>query len=89
MDETKRAIQLISAGAIEDYIKLAKVTSYKTGFRDGSVSTLIFEGLVVGCGLSAVGAALLIKLLIKSLKEGQDGSKELSEQLECIENTEK
>ena len=89
MDEKKRAIQLISAGAIEEYIKLAKITSYKSGFNDGARTMLIFEMLVAGGVFSTIGACVLARLIVKALKEDKDGSEELSEQLECIENTEK
>ena len=89
MDEKKRAIQLISAGAIEEYIKLAKLTSYRSGFNDGARTMLIFEGLIIGGALSTIGAGMLVRLIVKALKEDEDGSEELSEQLERIENTEK
>ena len=89
MDESKKVIQLISAGAVEDYIKLAKYTGYRTGFRDGAGCTLLFEGMILAGGLTAFGAAVLIKGLVNKFKEDEDGSEQISGELECVENTEK
>ena len=50
---------------------------------------MLFEGMVLAGGLTAFGAAVLIKGLVNKFKEDEDGSEQISGELECVENTEK
>jgi len=86
MEEEKRVIQLISAEAIEDYIHLARITSYKTGFGDGVKSSTIFFGAGLGIALTIGGAIYLGYLISNKMKEDKDGSEQIPEQFECVED---